>query len=58
MGVDGTIEKLGKAKKSLTQAYKDEADDDLVDNGNLQHIHEAILHTEQAIEIISKRNGG
>ncbi len=49
------IEKLKTARDKLAQVYKDEACDEHHDNGNLINIHQAIIHTEQALQILEKR---
>jgi len=49
------LEKLIEARDSLAQVYKNEACDELSDNGNLINIHQSIIHIEQAIQILKKR---
>ena len=52
---ESNLEKLVVVKDKLAQVYKDEATDEQSDNGNLINIHQAIIHTENAIKIIKKR---
>ncbi len=52
---EGAVEKLITARDKLAQLYKDEACDELQDNGNLINIHQAIIHIENALQIIRKR---
>ncbi len=49
------IEKLKTARDKIAQVYKDEATDEFHDNGNLINMHQAIIHIEQAIQILEKR---
>ncbi len=49
------LEILRTVRDKLAAVYKDEACDELHDNGNLINIHQAIIHTEQAIQILEKR---
>lgn len=53
-----TEDNLGEmktARDKLAQVYKDEACDEIHDNGNLINIHQAIIHIETAIQILEKR---
>ena len=52
---EDNLEKLTTARDKLAQVYKDEACDELQDNGNLINMHQAIIHIEQAIQILKKR---
>ena len=52
---NANIQKLEKARDDLAQVYKDEATDDVPDNGNLINIHKAILSIECAIQCLKKR---
>ena len=56
MAEEDNLEKLKTARDKLAQVYKDEACDEIHDNGNLINIHHAIIHTETAIQIIGKRS--
>ncbi len=49
------LEKLKTARDKIAQVYKDEACDEHHDNGNLVNMHQAIIHIEQAIQILKKR---
>lgn len=52
---EDNIEKLKASRDKLAQVYKDEACDEIHDNGNLINIHQAIIHIEQALAILERR---
>ena len=52
---ESNLETLKSVRDKLAAVYKDEACDEHHDNGNLINIHQAIIHIEQAIQILKKR---
>lgn len=58
MAEQTNIEKLETARDRLANVYKDEATDDIMDNGNLIKIHEAIIKVEEALYELKQREQG
>lgn len=49
------IEQLKEARNDLANVYKSQVLDKIKDNGNITHIHNAILEVETAIAILESR---
>ena len=49
------IEKLKDARDKLAAVYKNEATDDVFDNGNLSTLNSAILNVENVIKMLEER---
>jgi len=50
------ISQLKRVIRELANVYKSQAIDDLIDNGNLEEINKAIIHTENALQILQQRS--
>ena len=55
MPEDPNLVKLKDARDKCAEVFEAEATDDLHDNGNLDNIHQAVIHIENAIQIIERR---
>jgi len=51
----GNVEKLITARDKIADVYQAEAIDEYHDNGNLISMHQAIIHLQNAIDSIQKR---
>jgi len=49
------LEQLKKVRNDLANVYKTQACDEMHDNGNLENIHQAIIHVENAILELERR---
>ena len=56
MEEETNVDKLKSVKDKLAQVYKDEASDDIYDNGLLSVLNGAVLSVEQAIQIFVGRS--
>ena len=50
------IEKLKTARDKIAEVYESQATDDLVDNGNLSALNNALLNINIAIKKIEQQN--
>jgi len=50
-----TIKLLKESRDNMAKAFQKEASDDILDNGNLEHIYKAIINVETAIKEIEAR---
>lgn len=55
---ENDIKQLKDVVKQLANVYKSQAIDDKIDNGNLEEIHKAVIHTENAIVVLERRARG
>ena len=52
---ENDINQLKKVVKDLSNIYKSQSMDDFPDNGNLEEIHKAIVHTLNALRELERR---
>ena len=50
------LEKLIEVRDTLAMVYKKEVVDEFHDNGNLVNLHQAIIHVQNAMVSIAKRD--